>query len=202
MSTNHVIATAAQLGTAFAKHELRVASDLASFAESAIATGAAASLVTYSAWSAEFQTAAVAAGYVAADRLFQRTWAAAVALGFLGEKPKAETPAAKAKAEKRAEAAAAIAGKTPAELVAASIAASAAGNVSEAAGLMVAAQSAKKVADKAAKDAAAEQVKALRLSITDALARLIKSNDVKSIQKLAAAALKLSPVPKEEPAKL
>lgn len=200
MSTKH-IATAQELGTSFARLALREASDVASFAESVKGVKAHEDFKVFDQFRTEFKDAARAAGYEDADSLWSRTWRAAKAFGMLGEFPKAQSEAATKKAAQREQAKAALSkmveGKTAAELLVASSEALKEGDASQAAALLSAAQKAKADADKAAKDAAREATKKQVERIRAVLDRLVKAGDVAKLTKLAAAAEKLSPVPKD-----
>ena len=163
----------------------------------------------YAAWQAaakEWQDGAAAAGYAAPTKLWNRTVEAAQTLGFCGDKPASASAAAVKKEGQRAakvdKLASIKAGKTPADLIAAAGVAIKAGKASDAADMLKAAKELQEAADKAAKEkakeATAEPLKALRAAIS----RLEKAGDAAKIKQLCTLALKLSPAPKEEPAKV
>ena len=182
-------------GDAFGKSALSEGRRLTEFAEHMTAHGSTfEGFAQARAW---FVQGATAAGYLDAEKLFERTANAARALGLLGAKPKAAAAASVKKAESRDARAAQVveltAKHTPAELR--KMAAELLIKGEDARAVVAAAEKATKSASDAARDAASEKVKALRTRINDAVARLAKSGRVAALEKIATAAEKASPAP-------
>lgn len=147
-------------------------------------------------------------GYSDPGKLWERTIAFgqdvcnAKGVPLIKEKPKATTKAATTKAKQRsardAQIENLIKAYKPAELKA--MVAKAATEGGDYRLLAHAADKATKAANTAAKDAAKDKVDALKARIDAAVKRLKDANNVAALDKLAAAAEKLSPAPKVQPA--
>jgi colicin import membrane protein len=140
-----------------------------------------------------FIAGALAAGWLAAEKLWERTIKAGNELGLIPEKPKATGPAATKQAAKREAQAAELAkvaeGKTPAQLRVEAAKHLAAGKASkESDAMLKAAEAIEKAADKAARDKAREAIKAADDRIRAARTALKEAGAIKALQALADAA--------------
>lgn len=172
-------------GAGFAQSALSEAHRLAELGQ---AVGTAPTLAQWNEAAKAFQAGALATGYKAPEKLWERTVKRAQEAGQLVDKPKATGEAATKKAEQRkaaSDAVAQAATKSPAELIEAAKVAAAAGQFGEAAKLDKLAQAVTKAAERKAAEAVADAVKPLIEALNTSRDTMRKENDVNGLEMLA-----------------